>query len=179
MNNKVTIKILFAMSVYFQCGFMINTHAEIYKCTNTKGAVYYNDKPCPVKDKQKTMKAEKDVANGYVPETKKPNINANKPLNREELSVKPTNKMREANKLRDKEQGNNQSLASFNGNSSSKTKTTQKNTSRSSDVNKTGNGSTAGLAQNSTIRNNSDLNEQQAESFFIDTQAGNTDPATQ
>ncbi len=46
------------------------TQAEIFKCTNANGAVYYNDKPCPVKDKQKTMKAEKDVVNGYVPKIK-------------------------------------------------------------------------------------------------------------
>lgn len=47
--------------------FMFNLQAEIFKCTNTKGAVYYNDKPCPVKHKQKKMKTEKDVVNGYVP----------------------------------------------------------------------------------------------------------------
>ena len=32
----------------------------IFKCTNIKGAVYYNDRPCPVTDKEKKMRAVKD-----------------------------------------------------------------------------------------------------------------------
>lgn len=38
--------------------------AEIFKCVNQQGAVYYNDKPCPVKDtetKIKNAKASKNV----------------------------------------------------------------------------------------------------------------------
>lgn len=42
-------------------------HAEIYKCTNKQGSVYYNDKPCPVEDDEKKINNEKDPVNGYVP----------------------------------------------------------------------------------------------------------------
>ena len=46
---------------------MLSAEADIFKCTNANNAVYYNDKPCPVKYKEKKMKAVKDVVNGYVP----------------------------------------------------------------------------------------------------------------
>lgn len=47
--------------------FPPNVQAEIYKCTNAKGSVYYNDKPCSVKDEEKKMNAVNDVVNGYTP----------------------------------------------------------------------------------------------------------------
>ena len=53
--------------ILLQSMLMFSVQAEIFKCTNTKGAVYYNDKPCPVVDKEKKMQSEKDVVNGYVP----------------------------------------------------------------------------------------------------------------
>ena len=53
--------------ILLQSMLMFSVQAEIFKCTNTKGAVYYNDKPCPIVDKEKKMQSEKDVVNGYVP----------------------------------------------------------------------------------------------------------------
>lgn len=50
-----------------QSTIMSPAEAEIYKCTNKKGAIYYNDKPCPVEDAEKKIKNEKDVVDGYVP----------------------------------------------------------------------------------------------------------------
>lgn len=41
--------------------------AEIFKCTNTAGKVYYNDKPCPINQKEKKIRASKDPVNGYTP----------------------------------------------------------------------------------------------------------------
>jgi len=41
--------------------------AVIYKCTNAKQEVYYNDKPCPAKDDQSEFEAVKDPVNGYIP----------------------------------------------------------------------------------------------------------------
>ncbi len=49
--------------------YLTPTHAEIFKCTNVKGKVYYNDRPCPKKDTEKEMRSEKDVKNGYAPPT--------------------------------------------------------------------------------------------------------------
>ena len=41
--------------------------ASIFKCVNQQGSVYYNDKPCPEKDKETQLKAIKDPKNGYIP----------------------------------------------------------------------------------------------------------------
>lgn len=43
--------------------------AEIFKCTNKAGKVYYNDKPCPMNQKEKKIQASKDPVNGYIPKT--------------------------------------------------------------------------------------------------------------
>lgn len=40
---------------------------KIFKCTNNQGEVYYNDKPCPIEDDEKTLRSEKDVLDGYIP----------------------------------------------------------------------------------------------------------------
>jgi len=40
--------------------------AEIYKCENIKKEIFYNDKPCPVLDKETEIAAVKDLKNGYV-----------------------------------------------------------------------------------------------------------------
>ncbi len=41
--------------------------AAIFKCINKKGDVYYNDKPCPVDNKETKLKNIKDPKNGYIP----------------------------------------------------------------------------------------------------------------
>ena len=51
-------------------GFMLTPYpaqATIFKCVNQQGSVYYNDKPCPKKDKETELKAIKDPKNGYIP----------------------------------------------------------------------------------------------------------------
>lgn len=40
-----------------------SAQASIYKCVNQQGAVYYNDKPCPIKNKETKLKAVKDPTN--------------------------------------------------------------------------------------------------------------------
>ncbi|MEE9445139.1 MAG: hypothetical protein V3V19_05690 [Cocleimonas sp.] len=45
----------------------VTTEAQIFKCSNENGEVYYNDKPCPIEDEEKKIRNEKDVLNGYVP----------------------------------------------------------------------------------------------------------------
>ena len=40
--------------------------ASIFKCINSKGAVYYNDKPCPARDKETRIRAVKDPVNGLL-----------------------------------------------------------------------------------------------------------------
>jgi len=43
------------------------SHANIFKCINKKGDVYYNDKPCPVTDKETKLKNIKDPKSKYIP----------------------------------------------------------------------------------------------------------------
>ena len=58
--------------------FMVEeAQAQIYKCVNTQAEVFYNDKPCPVKQIEKKMKSVKDPTNGYIPEPFSPSKIAN------------------------------------------------------------------------------------------------------
>ncbi len=41
--------------------------AAIFKCVNNQGATYYNDRPCPVSNKETLMRAAKNPKGGYVP----------------------------------------------------------------------------------------------------------------
>jgi len=47
--------------------FSATAQATIYKCINAKAEVYYNDKPCPLNDKESEIKAVKDPEGGYIP----------------------------------------------------------------------------------------------------------------
>ena len=42
-----------------------SAHATIFKCVNTQGAIYYNDKPCPKDNEETKIKATKDPKGGY------------------------------------------------------------------------------------------------------------------
>lgn len=44
-----------------------SAHSAIYKCDNGKGVIFYNDKPCPVGDTEKEMKAVKAPKDPYIP----------------------------------------------------------------------------------------------------------------
>lgn len=57
------IKVLTSCAVILVSG--ITYAGEIFKCTNEKSEVYYNDKPCPVNDIEKKMQAVKDPENPY------------------------------------------------------------------------------------------------------------------
>jgi hypothetical protein len=39
----------------------------MFKCVSTKGDVFYNDKPCPVTEKETLIKADKAPKNAYIP----------------------------------------------------------------------------------------------------------------
>jgi len=65
MKNKVK-------SIVYVVGFIpllmtVQAQATIYKCINSQAEVYYNDKPCPVTEIERTMKAVKDPKGGYIP----------------------------------------------------------------------------------------------------------------
>jgi len=47
--------------------FASQAGAQIYKCENKSGKVFYNDKPCPVYEKETKIKAVKDPIKGYIP----------------------------------------------------------------------------------------------------------------
>ena len=65
---KNTVNIFYSISLVMTSVF-INTaaHAAIFKCVNKQGATYYNDKPCPVSNKETLMRAAKDPKGGYIP----------------------------------------------------------------------------------------------------------------
>jgi len=42
-----------------------STNAAIFKCVNTQGETYYNDKPCPKSNEETEIKAIKDPKGGY------------------------------------------------------------------------------------------------------------------
>ncbi len=65
--NRLNKAVFWVSVIALQALIVPSAQAKIYKCTNIKGAIYYNDKPCPIKDEEKIMKAEKDVLNGYKP----------------------------------------------------------------------------------------------------------------
>lgn len=51
----------------FSFGFIVNiANADIYKCESEDGVTFYQEKPCPVKDKQTEMAAVKDPKGGYI-----------------------------------------------------------------------------------------------------------------
>lgn len=56
---------------------------KIFKCTSKVGDVYYNDKPCPIEDSEKTLRSEKDVVDGYIP----PSFKADKFVRRKGVVV--------------------------------------------------------------------------------------------
>lgn len=65
-ETKSTYRIISTFLI-IQFLFVNVLQAEIFKCTNAKDEVYYNDKPCPVDDVEKKLNAVKDPTNGYVP----------------------------------------------------------------------------------------------------------------
>lgn len=46
--------------------FSVSAQSAIYKCVNESSEVYYNDKPCPIKDKESQIQAVKDPVNPYI-----------------------------------------------------------------------------------------------------------------
>jgi len=63
-------KIIIKKSVYLAllaCLPALQVQAEIYKCVNKQGKTFYNDKACPIYDKETKIKAVKDPKNGYIP----------------------------------------------------------------------------------------------------------------
>ncbi len=68
MNNNN----FFCASILVMLGFVFvfnPAQAGIYKCISQKGSVYYNDKPCPKRDKEIRMKAVKDPKSRYIPKS--------------------------------------------------------------------------------------------------------------
>lgn len=77
-RNKVKNNKFCYASILFMLGFMLTPYpaqATIFKCVNQQDSVYYNDKPCPKKDKETQLKAIKDPKNGYI---RKPNMEQKK-----------------------------------------------------------------------------------------------------
>ncbi len=67
MKNKSTLILFASFVLSAQATFADKkTDASIFKCINSKGAVYYNDKPCPKRDKETRIKAVKDPVNGVL-----------------------------------------------------------------------------------------------------------------
>lgn len=61
MNYKKQFSVFMFGIVITTSLFVTNqAQAEIFKCVNQQGAVYYNDKPCPKKDTETQIKNTKD-----------------------------------------------------------------------------------------------------------------------
>ncbi len=65
INSKYSRYSISALAVSFLL-IPLKVSAEIYKCENSKKEIFYNDKPCPVLDKETEISAIKDPKNGYV-----------------------------------------------------------------------------------------------------------------
>lgn len=66
MNIKT--KIIYGSSFFIMCGLPLSqTHAEIYKCEDSSGKIFYADKLCPNDNIQTELQAVKDPVNGYIP----------------------------------------------------------------------------------------------------------------
>jgi len=64
MNHKLNI---LGTLVFMSLLFSAESHAAIYKCVKANSEVFYNDKPCPVADKETEFNSVKDPENGYIP----------------------------------------------------------------------------------------------------------------
>lgn len=121
----------------------VEAQATIYKCIDANAEVYYNDKPCPVTNIERKIKAVKDPKGGYIP----PKFVAD-----EEKSAKPGVVVgKQSGRKLDpskKDQSDNSDAASSGGGSNSGTRTS------SSDAVKNSGGST-NTTSNSRTSNNS------------------------
>lgn len=107
MNKKTSI-LIFSFCFFSITSQMVS--AEIFKCTNKQGAVFYNDKPCPKNDKEKKINAVKDPKNGYIPK-----IHQDKEVKErgqipqeDKIAIKPIMK-KDANETNDIQQSNSAS----------------------------------------------------------------------
>lgn len=74
--NKLSLStMLLALSVLVMHGL---ANAEIFKCVSTKGAIYYNDKPCPKSNEETKIKGVKDPKGGFIPSFKNTNLGKSK-----------------------------------------------------------------------------------------------------
>ena len=68
MNNKtLTFLSISVLAVSAHLLISEQVHAEIFKCVNAKAEVFFNDRPCPVTQIERKVKAAKDPKNGYIP----------------------------------------------------------------------------------------------------------------
>ena len=159
MTSMVFINLLLSTSA----------QAQIYKCTNFEGAVYYNDKPCPIKDREKKIKATKDVVNGYVPGI---STNLSKDLKTRIETKEKNTKNNELHKSKKDVKNNKQTKKSTTNDS--KQKTLDKSIS-DKEVSATSKSSTSKLGMNSngaSKENRRELTQEEQEILFIDMHAG-------
>jgi len=169
INKKQIGLLLFVLT---QTIFMLNTQAEIFKCTNLKGAVYYNDKPCPINNKEQKIKAQKDVVNGYAPTKRKVSVGSQNFNNEvsEKIAERASNnrfkeyKSEKANTDKKKASANSKSK----GNKKAKKQNSQAKGSR-----KQKSTVSTGMRNNSETKSyQNDLTAVEQERLFVDMHAG-------
>ena len=65
MNYKYKLTLFLACMFSTQLVFAASKDdGKIFKCTNSKGSVFYNDRPCPKNNKEKKLRAVKDPKGG-------------------------------------------------------------------------------------------------------------------
>lgn len=169
--NKTYQWVLLVTISVTQSIFVSTAEANIFKCTNEKGAVYYNDKPCPVKNKQKKIKAEKDVVNGYQPKFE------NKVTEKQALTTTTAAKENQYTKEKDMRKGKPTQGSKITNNESktqkdsSKMKSDKESETRQSEQNNDA-ASLINTGSNNGLNPQVELTAEQEEQLFIDTHAG-------
>ncbi len=152
--------------------FIVSAQAEIFKCTNPSGAIYYNDKPCPVNDKQKTMKAEKDVVNGYQPKFEK-NDEEKQALTSTSLEKENKNSIADST-LNNKSPPGAKTMNNKNKAQKYSSKMKSANSSESGQNQLNYNNRSSSIYTNNSLNDQAELTAEQQELLFIDMHAGET-----
>ena len=124
MNNYKIL--IFGSLLFAPLLIPIEAQASIYKCVNAKAEVYYNDKPCPLNDKESKIKAVKDPEGGYIP----PKFVADPVVNPSKGIVVGSSSEKKANSIGNKK---SESSTSNSSNSSSSSSNSSSNNDNSAD----------------------------------------------
>jgi hypothetical protein len=114
MKNK--LKIFVYVGSFIPLLMTTQSYATIYKCVNSQAEVYYNDKPCPITNIERKIKAVKDPEGGYIPPAFKEDVSKARRNNGVVVGEENQRKLLSNNKQN--EDGDQASTQTFGGNES-------------------------------------------------------------